>query len=292
MTDLHGFIQSLGIRQLSNTPHGYKGCCSINPNHYDNNPSMHIHIQKGHVKCFSCGAYKPLFRFLIDNDAPFDLAIRFILQSNEDVSQKKAKGLNEYLLGRYIPKSMVDRGFKISTLKHFKVGYDDVNDRITIPLYFDGVLYGVQYRRYPKQFWTTDNFVKDQYLYNLERSKERIIVEGFTDTWRVHQNGSKNVTAMLHALASEGQLEILREFDRLYLALDHDYAGLKGMFHIDKHLGRDTEIFYLPYGNTDPGGCTKEQWEVGINNPKTMLELKVQTVKNHKSIYEKIMSEI
>jgi len=140
---LEEILQGIGIRRFSRTPQGFKGCCHINPNHIDSKPSMHIHPEKGFVKCFSCGAFKPLFHFLTDNGVAFDEAIDFMFTKFEH-DKKEIFGLKEWVLGRKIPKSMIDRGFTIDTLKHFKVGYDELEHHTTIPLEYNGVLYGVR----------------------------------------------------------------------------------------------------------------------------------------------------
>ena len=184
---LSDIINSLGIDRLTETPHGWKGCCNVNPDHIDSKPSMHINVDKGLVKCFSCGKFRFLSDYLLDNGATFDEVVDFLFR-DYDREARKSVGMQEWVLGRKIPKSMVDRGYEIETLQYFEVGYDEYEKRITIPLRYPprgGTLYGVQYRQYPKKFWVSDGFVKDNFIYNYEPTEHRIYTEGFTDLWRI-----------------------------------------------------------------------------------------------------------
>lgn len=287
---LEEILIDFGIDKLSKTPHGFKGCCAINPDHHDRKPSMHIHIEKGFVKCFSCGAFKTLFDFLIENGVPFDEAVDFFFT---DFSKQKndPEGMTEWVLGRKIPKSMLDRGFTISTLKHFGVGYDTLEKHITIPLKYKKVLYGINYRtdhKGRKRIWSSDGFVKDNFLYNFEATESRVYVEGFTDTWRVWQNGTKNVSAMLMAYPSDGQLSLMAQHKEILLALDNDVAGWKGAFRIHKELSRDVTIKVIPYIGKDPGECNKPMWLDAMNRAVDFLEFEVQMIKRKPELYEQI----
>ena len=291
MRGIDEIISSFGIDQLQSTPAGFKGCCDINPNHHDSKPSMHIHLERGLVKCFSCDAFMPLFDYLIHKNVPFDEAIDFFFTDFDPKTRVQKEGLSEYFLGRKIPKSMLDRGFTVGTLKHFNVGYDEHEHRITIPLRYKKVLYGIQYRAKPKRFWASDGFVKDKYIYNFEATDDRFYVEGFTDTWRAWQNGTKNVSATLSANPSVGQLELMSQHKRIFIAYDMDKAGFRGAFTIHKELKGSCEIFMVPYSNSDPGECSKEEWQEGLNRISTFTEFEVQMILKNRSLYEEITSK-
>jgi DNA primase len=286
-------INSLRIPKLKETPHGYKGCCMINEDHIDSSPSMHIHLEKGHVKCFSCGAYKPLFTFLIDNGVSFDEAIEFMFTDYTRETQEDG-GLKEYYLGRKIPKSMIDRGFAIKTLKHFEVGYDEFEHHTTIPLRYPikGALIGIQFRQFPKKLWATDNFNKDNFIYNFAPTPIRIYTEGFTDTWRIWQNGYEDVSATLSANPSDGQLAIMSQHKEIWMAYDNDEAGFRGAFKVHKELGRNTEIKMIPFKATDAGECSKEIWEAGIRNMTSFTEFEVAMITKNPELYARITKKL
>lgn len=285
---LDDIMYILGIDKLSQTPHGYKGCCAINPDHIDHKPSMHIHIEKGLVKCFACGSFKTLFDFLIDKGVPFDEAVDFFFTDFSKEKRVQKEGLKEWVLGRKIPKSMIDRGFTITTLKHFKVGYDSYEKRITIPLEYNGVLYGIQYRAYPKKFWASDGFVKDNFIYNYEPTEERFYSEGFTDVWRIWQNGTKNVSGLLTASPSEGQLALMRRHKRILLALDNDKAGWRGAFKIHRELGREIDINVIVFSGKDAGECSKSRWMEASSKSITFTEFEVEFIRRNKELYEEL----
>tara|TARA_Y100000034_G_scaffold29728_1_gene36182 strand:+ start:54438 stop:55334 length:897 start_codon:yes stop_codon:yes gene_type:complete len=290
--DIGDLLQSIGIRRLSSTPTGFKGCCKVNPNHHDNSPSMHIHVEKGLVKCFSCGAFKPLFSFLIDEGIEFSEAIEYLFLSNDYERRDEDDGLKEWTLGRKVPKSMLDRGFHMVTMKRFEVGYDEFEKRITIPLRFNNILYGVQYRAYPKKFWATSGFNKDHFIYNFEPTEERTYVEGFTDCWKAWQNGTKDVSAILTAYPSDGQLDIMSKHEVINLALDNDKAGYKGMMRIHKEIGRDVELNVIPMPVKDAGDCSLEIWQNSFKNKTSFLEFELMLMRNKPRLYDTIQEEL
>lgn len=292
MTDINSLIESFGIDRLQKTPHGYRGCCDVNPNHIDRNPSMYINLDKGIVKCFSCGVGKTLFNYLTDKGVSFDIAIDFLLTNFSDSKHRESIEITDYVLGRDLPKSMLDRGFLPSTLKHFGVGYDRYEKRITIPLKFNGKLYGIGYRVYPKKFWATENFVKDNFIYNYEDTEERVLTEGYTDCWRIWQNGTKNVSALLTAYPSEGQLVLLSRHKKLVLALDNDKAGYTGAFRIHRELGREIDISVVKFSGKDAGDLDSIAWKKAINDTRTFSEFEVAMITHQPKLYETIQKEL
>lgn len=287
---LEEILYGFGIRRLSTTPHGFRGCCAINPEHYDREPSMHIHVEKGYVKCFSCGAFKSLFNFLIENGVPFDEAIDFFF-TDFSPSTKINEGLSEWVLGRKIPLSMLKRGFTIPTLKHFGVGYDEVEKHITMPLKYKGVLYGIAYRidvNGKKRMWSSDGFVKDNFIYNYEPTDIRVYCEGQSDTWKIWQNGTKNVSSTLMAYPTDNQLSLMAKHKEILLAFDNDKAGWAGAFRIHKELSREVSIKIIPYAAKDPDGCTMEEWIKAVENPVEFMEFEIQMIKYNPKIYEEL----
>lgn len=284
---LEEILHWIGVDKLSRTPNGFKGICHINENHIDSKPSMHIHAEKGFVKCFSCGAFKPLFTFLTDNNVPFDEAIDFMF-TDFSHDRKELEGMAEWILGRKIPKSMLDRGFTIETLEHFGVGYDDVAGHITIPLRYNDILYGIQYRAYPKEFWTSDGFNKDNFIYNYEPTERRIYTEGFTDTWNIWQNGTKDVSAFMTNAPSDGQLELMKKHKEIWMATDNDMAGLRGAFKVHKELKHVCEIKMIPYKGKDAGGCSQPDWQRAMSSAVSFTEFEVEMINRNPALYEEL----
>lgn len=274
------------LDRMSETPHGFKGCCP-SPTHDDSTPSFHINVKKGIYKCFGCGYGGQVFDLLINGGAPFDEAIEFLLEEY-DRAEKEDVGL-EYYLGRKIPKSMLDRGFTIETLKHFGVGYDDVAKLTTIPLKLFNKLVGVQYRRYPKSFWYSDNFIRDNFVYNFGHSDNRIITEGGSDVWRGWQHGTENISATLGAEVTVQQSYYFREFKRLLLAYDNDYAGYLAAFKTYEYCKHDTEVLYVPYHASDVGESEKDDWLKAVDNPVSFTEFELRLMDKMPETYDKII---
>lgn len=295
--DLEATLRKIGIRQLSTTIHGFKGCCAINDDHIDTSPSMHIHIEKGYVKCFSCGAFRTLFDFLTDNDVPFDGAIDFFFTDfdRERAEKEEPTGLQEYLLGRKVPKSFVDKGFLVSTLKHFNVGYDEVEKRITIPLKYKGTIYGVEYRQYikgKKKVWSSDGFNKDRFIYNYEPTNRRVYVEGPSDTWRSYQNRITDVSATLNSNPGDGQLALMMKHKEVILAYDNDIAGYRGAFIVNEKIGREVNLRIAIYRATDPGECEAEEWQRAIAEAVDFVEFELKFIISYPEEYEKIIKRV
>lgn len=280
---LDSFLRSLGIPKFTQTPGGWKGCCVINENHHDHSPSMHISVEKGHVKCFSCGAYRPLFVFLIDNGLEFDRAIPFLL--HREKTERSNHEIQNYRLGYCLPKSMLDRGFTEDTLDFFEVGYDPHEQHITIPLRWEGALVGICYREYPKRFWYSDGFIRDQYIYNYRKTSERIYVEGFTDCWAIHQYGLPDVSAYLGRDPSETQIELMRKHDKIILAVDMDEAGFSGALKIEEQLGTDVEIEIVPMPKKDAAACGKDVFLRSFSKRTTMTQFKVALLTHRPEVY-------
>lgn len=275
------------LEQVKSTMQGADCLC---PYHNDTKPSFKIHEEKGYAKCFSCGTFVPLFDFLVEHGVPFDIAIDYLFTFERE--ERELEELQEYVLGRKLPKSMIDRGIKKETLIHFGAGYDDYKKLITIPLYYNGKLYGVKYRRYPKQFWYSDGFVKEKFIYNYAPTEERTIVEGESDLWNVYQHSERDISALLGCDVTEEQARLMREHKIIYLALDNDNAGYRGAFKINDALKDHCEIRMIPYPAADPGECGKEDWIKAKENWKSFLEFELIFEKKNPELYKEIQEKL
>lgn len=276
------------LSKLKPTPKGFSACC---PKHSERTPSFHISLEKGMCKCFGCGFFQPLFTFLTENGVPYDIAVEFLFFDYKSES-KENKELTEYILGRKVPLSMINRGFNVETLQHFRVGYDEQSERITIPLEVNGKLIGIAYRRPPKHFSYEGGFNRDTFIYNFCDNDEAVLVEGFTDTWMVWQNGVECVEATLGAEASEGQVAILSRHKRLWLAYDNDFPGYLNMYRIHNKLRSSCDIGVVPYAAHDPGSCDTAIWSRAMGNRMTFLEFELAMIKRNKELYDTIQKQL
>jgi DNA primase len=131
------------------------------------------------------------------------------------------------------------RGLSKEVARYFGVGYYDgkgfLHGRIVIPIHNEhGELVAYSGRAIDQsepKYRLPSGFRKSHVLFNLHRairSGERtlILVEGYFDTFKIHQAGHHNVAALMGSNLSERQTNlVVTHFDRAILMLDADEAG-------------------------------------------------------------------
>lgn len=265
------------LQRIKLTPKGVKLLC---PYHDDSHPSFSIHEEKGYAKCFVCKEFRSLFSFLIEHGVPLAEAIhyQFNFVPNHEAGQNDE--MRDYTLGYFLPQSMLDRGFTPETLDFFRVGFDPHANfgrgYTTVPMVCPEVstaVYGIKYREYPKNFWYSTDFRKEQFIYNYAPTKERYYVEGETDTWNVWQLGTKNVSAILGSEVTEAQAELMMQHENVFLAFDPDKAGWSGIYTAYRWLRMtNVNVFVVMVRADDAGAATAAQWARSIATPKPILE--------------------
>jgi DNA primase len=134
---------------------------------------------------------------------------------------------------------VISRGLSEQTARYFGVGYYDGNGflrgRVVIPIHNEhGELVAYSGRAIghtePK-YRLPAGFHKSHVLFNLHRairegSGTLILVEGFFDTFKIHQAGHPNVAALMGSKLSLRQINLIKSyFDQAVLMLDADEAG-------------------------------------------------------------------
>lgn len=205
--------------------------------------------------------------------------------------------LEEYLL----KKGYADRYVKMSGLikrsKNSDRYYDLMRKRIIFPISsYDGTVVGFGGRvmddSLPKYLNTpeTDIYSKRQHLYGLYQARETIrkenrvlLVEGYMDCIKMHQNGIRNCVATLGtALTSEQGILIRRYAQAVIIIYDGDEAGQRQTLRAAQVLQEQdlqVEILTLPAGK-DPDDYLelygKEEFLHHIQNNKVnYLEFKI-----------------
>jgi DNA primase len=109
-------------------------------------------------------------------------------------------------------------------------------------------------------------FKKSQVLFNLHRAcatgvRTVIVVEGFFDTFAVHQAGYPAVVALMGSTLSARQAELLMHaFDRVLLMLDGDEAGRQGTAMITRTLAPRMPVSVITLGEgAQPDQLAPEQ---------------------------------
>jgi len=134
---------------------------------------------------------------------------------------------------------VASRGLSEQTARYFGVGYYDGNGllrgRVVIPIHNEhGELVAYSGRAIdlaePK-YLLPAGFRKSHLLFNLHRAIRKgdrtlILVEGFFDTFKIHQAGHHNVAALMGSKLSNRQADLIGTyFDQVILMLDADEAG-------------------------------------------------------------------
>lgn len=223
------------------------------PNHHDTKPSCHLSLDKKVFNCFSCGAKGGLAKALRWKRAP-DSVIKIVTELPDSPFIGKQAVLSslvdEVVLSAYSnkPQKWIDLGFEESVLRDHEIGYDKINNRVTIPIRdVDGGLVAIagrnetgihKYTIYkselgefePKPYspkvhnhlWRADKL-------DLSLTDPIVVVEGYKACLWLVQCGYAPTVALLGAKISREQVEILSVLNRpVILMLDNNEAGWKG----------------------------------------------------------------
>jgi len=134
---------------------------------------------------------------------------------------------------------VASRGLSEQTARYFGVGYYDGNGflrgRVVIPIHNEhGELVAYSGRatgQTKPKYRLPAGFRKSHLLFNLHRAIRKgnrtiILVEGFFDTFKIHQAGHHNVAALMGSKLSDRQADLIGTyFDKVILMLDADEAG-------------------------------------------------------------------
>ena len=151
---------------------------------------------------------------------------------------------------------MEQRGLTLETIIDFGLGFCSkgmMADRIAIPIHNvkgEVVAYAGRFPGDPGEdtpkYKLPQGFRKSQELYNIDRAvKEQgplVIVEGFFDAIKLHQNGLRKVVAIMGSTLSAAQEEIIKEHtgstSQIIVMLDENEAGQAGREDIASRLSK------------------------------------------------------
>jgi DNA primase len=134
---------------------------------------------------------------------------------------------------------VASRGISEQTAHYFGVGYYGGNGflrgRVVIPIHNEhGELVAYSGRAIAQtkpKYRLPAGFRKSHLLFNLHRALQKgnrtlILVEGFFDTFKLHEAGHHNVAALMGSKLSDRQADLIGTyFDQVILMLDADEAG-------------------------------------------------------------------
>lgn len=249
--------------------------CPFRENHTDGSGKMSFFLSPdiNAYHCFSCNCHGNLVRLLTTKFKVNYFEAVGMVRLTDYTPEKKEFDLDLMWDMNKPPKEFIDRGYNASCLRHFRVGTTD-SGSILIPYYSNfnspGELLGYQERWYSgenRRVKNSKGFDKKNYLYNLDHSYDyTIVVEGQSDVWRLYQHGY-NVCALMGSDISDWQIKELSKFKKVYLALDNDEAGRRGIEKCNYFLRNYTKVMLIPYDTKDPGECKrKSDWDDCFNS--------------------------
>ena len=172
-------------------------------------------------------------------------------------------------LERSHPYLTEERGLSQETIVDFGVGFCSkgmMADRIAIPIHNvkgEVVAYAGRFPSTPGEdvpkYKLPPGFRKSQELFNLDRAIKEpgplVIVEGFFDVMKLHQNGCKKVVAIMGESMSVTQEELIRQHTsrsgHIIVILDENPAGHVGRDDIAARLSKHCFVKIHVFGKPD-----------------------------------------
>lgn len=250
---------------------GVEFCC-ICPWHDDTVGKLYINSVTGLYICFhgACGAKGKLGNESVPQ-ADRCVALRDRLGAMKDKGAHQERRYSEAWLNQFIPHPYWSdvRGFSDRTIDQFRLGYDPIAGKLTIPIWSvnGGNVLGVIYRRMDDErpkYLHPKGFLTGKHLYGAHlthRHKKVALVEGPLDAVACWDAGLPAVAAYGSRL-TDGQAQLLRRLGitTLVVMTDNDQAGRDAVRSV-KSVVRGVTVLvgeYEPHWSAkDPGELTK-----------------------------------
>lgn len=244
--------------------------CPFRENHPDGSGRMSFFVSPdiNAYHCFSCHTHGNLVKLLTTRFKVNYFDAVGMVRLTDYAPEKTEFDLDVMWDMNKPPAEFVCRGYSKECLRHFMVGTTR-KDSVLIPYYESFTkpvnLLGYQERWYvgeDRRVRNSKGFNKKEYLYNLDYSEDYVVlVEGQSDVWRMYQHGY-NACALMGSDISDWQIDKLSKFKTVYLALDNDEAGRRGVEKCNHFLSKYTDVMLIPYDTKDPGDCkSKKAWD-------------------------------
>jgi DNA primase len=155
------------------------------------------------------------------------------------------------------------RNILSDAMKHFKLGYSEKQDMVTVPVYsHTNICVGFVGRSVEgKSFKNSTGLPRNKVLFNLNncKFKDIVIVESSFDAIRLWQLNIPAV-ATLGANLGKNQIKLLNKYAvRVILAMDQDEAGMKLMQNLNNNLTVPVLSMDFPDGVKDIGDMKDDQ---------------------------------
>ena len=269
--DLESFIKEGGFGRWSRDSRDEYRICCPNPNHEDNNPSCSVNVRKGVFICRSCDARGHINKALkwVGHSGKVEVSTDYKPELVEQII------LPDYVLCAWedIPWKWVEEGIDFETMLEHEIGFDFVNQRITVPIrnrhgHLIGVSgrtvidHPVRYKLYKKEFGDVAPpgyspkkgrvLWRQHLLDNKNLQSGVIVVEGFKAAMWLVQCGFPNVVATMGKNVTQEQESLLIGLGvSIYIMFDQDPPGRQGAKNLGINLYRQgVDVNYIPYKDT------------------------------------------
>lgn len=260
--DILDKLTSLGINSIKIKGKNLRGTCPWHGG--DNSSALSIDLETGCIHCFACGFYDNLSSVLNLSDKDIEKYIGIDIKNQQkeivDLSEFAELIIDEmeidyshpYLKKRCSNNILLEyAGVGVATKGIYK-------NRIIFP-YRDNnnKLHGFKSRTLNKTFFI-DNYYNLMSMFFLEqfwvRDRPIILVEGEWDALRLVELGFTNIFALGGCELTKERIKNLEsKTDQLFLALDMDNAGRKGIENIKNKISSNIELYNIIYNYKDPG---------------------------------------
>jgi len=181
------------------------------------------------------------------------------------------------------------RGIDDSSRSRWQIGFDEKEERITIPVFDDRdrlrfiIKRSIKHNSRMKYLNPPESLAKSLLFgtrhldKNMVDSEGLIVVEGPLDCIRLHQHGFANTIAILGSTLSEKQRTLIGQLrpSRIYLFLDRDAAGIQGLQKAAAVLTKyQIKVPRYPKHSFDPATLTDTECRRAIERAIPLLTLK------------------
>jgi DNA primase len=317
--DVLDFLEALGIRNITDGGDEIQYSCPFPVHGYgDSTPSAYMNTETTAFFCHSCKARGNAIHFLamLEGISPllaaqhirnrygdgfleptegFQAELESLLQKQTTKKLPSANQPIDYsmqLLSGEALEYMRGRGFKDDTLESWQICYDQISNRIAIPVRDkDGVLIGFKGRAYlpnhnPKYLVLGDKegrgtrygfptYDVANVVFGLDRVDHSIdsliLVEGELNVLALDQHGMRNAVAVGSNFGDTKRDLILDRCDSVCLFLDDDPAGRVASKKIAEALSPYISVLDVGPHEGDPATLTAEECGILISRATNTL---------------------
>lgn len=234
--------------------------------HEDTQASLSVNLSKGLYYCHGCGKKGDIFKWIMTWEHCSFKDAKYKILGDARVSVLSSAEVDEthnYLISKPYLLDLIykHKGWLIETVTRFKLGWDEIEKRVTIPIYNQNkqlknirkyLIVGHVTKKNPKFLGIRGH--NENYFFpieNLLKEKFILLCAGEPDTITACQCGYNAGTFTAGEGAFNRDLLPLFKDKLVYICYDKDLAGLRALKTISPELlkfSKEVKIIDLPFG--------------------------------------------